>query len=37
MHRQTKHRLVVVTHKVLEGRAIAALRLPDQNRVVDTA
>src|SRR5208282_2837917 len=37
MQRQPQHRLVVVPHQLLEGSAVAALRLADQYRIVDAA
>ena len=35
VQRQPQHRLIVMTHQDLEGRAVALLRLPDQTRVVN--
>jgi hypothetical protein len=36
MKRQPQHRLVVTSHQLLEGSAIATLRFADQQSVVDT-
>src|ERR1700685_3342444 len=36
MQRQPQHRLIVASHQLLEGSAIATLRLADQYSVVDT-
>jgi hypothetical protein len=36
MKRQSQYRLVVTPHQLLEGSAIATLRLADQQSVVDT-
>jgi hypothetical protein len=37
VHGQPEDSLVVVPHQLLEGGAVAALRLADQQRVIDTA
>ncbi len=35
VQRQPQHRLIVMTHQDLEGRAVSLLRLADQTRVVN--
>src|SRR5260370_11122851 len=37
MERQPQNRLIVVTHQFLEGGAVPALRLADEDRIVDAA
>src|ERR1700679_3164657 len=37
VQRQPQHRLIVVAHQFLEGAAVAALRLADENRIVNAA
>src|SRR5260370_2521205 len=37
MERQPQNRLIVVTHQFLEGGAVPALRLADEDRIVDGA